>query len=427
MTEATPRSIIALPLMLALAGCEGDGDQGDPQDGEAPSPTLPVPSQSIVQSAGALEFGEGGVLFVGDSEAGLVHAFDFAEGTFDDQSDYILGRAVTFEGRDIVRNIDIELASILGIPVPEVMINDLVVHPSTGQLVLSVHRGTNPDAEPLLFKVNQGVLELLDFTQAGHSSVEVGTVAPEARLEFGQLIQNFAVTDIEYYDGEIFVAGVSGDDFSSSIRRAAYPFTGAPSVTRTEIWHAVHAQFETRSPIITHDIQEIEGVPYLVAVYACTPLVRFALSDLVDGAQVRGDMIAELGFGNTPVDMISYMDPSLQEQVYLVTHTNRSATRFLVREVGSAEPLPYEGPNVFEQVGVPVFDIPLVAPQQLVRIDETWAATIEEDPLNPGALQLRTVAIPFFFDRSDHLVEMNFPGAPDPFGYRDAPPRGYDD
>jgi hypothetical protein len=224
--------------------------------------------------------------------------------------------------------------------------------------------------------------------------LDVGTVDASASLEFGQAIRALSITDIDYYEGEIFVAGVSGDDFSSTIRRAAYPFDGTDAVTQTEIWHAVHAQFETRSPIITADIQEIDGVPYMVAVYACTPLVRFALSDLEDGAQVRGDMISELGFGNTPVDIVSYEDPFVQAPAFLVTHTNRSATQFLHADVASAETLPYEPPNVFDR--------------------------------HPGTLQLRTLLLPLVFDRADHIVEMNFPGAPDPFGYGSAPDYGYE-
>jgi hypothetical protein len=409
--------LYALGLSTALLGCDV-GASDDPADAS---------EGAVLQSAGALEFGDNNVLFVGDREAGLVHAFDFEEGTFDDQSDFVLGRAVTFEGRNIVKDIDAKLGSLLGIDPSEVLINDLVVHQPTKQLVLSVHRGTGPDAEALLFKVDQGELEQLDLEAAEHTAIDVGTVDPDASLEFGQKIQNYAITDIEYYDGEIFVAGVSGDDFSSTIRRAGYPFEGEASLTYTEIWHAVHAQFETRAPVLAQDIQVIDGEPFLVAVYACTPLVRFALDDLVDGAQVRGDMIGELGFGNTPVDIISYTDPFLQVPVFLVTNTHRSATRFTHSDVAAAAPLAYEPPNVFDQAGVPIFDIPLVAPQQMVTLDETWAAVIEEDPLNPGSLQLRTLAVPFFFDRSDHLVEMNFPGAPDPFGYGDAPPKEWED
>ena len=235
--------LYALGLSTALLGCDV-GASGDPADAS---------EDAVLQSAGALEFGDDNVLFVGDREAGLVHAFDFEEGTFDDQSDFVLGRAVTFEGRNIVKDIDAKLGSLLGIDPSEVLINDLVVHPPTKQLVLSVHRGTGPDAEALLFKVDQGELEQLDLEAAEHTAIDVGTVDPDASLEFGQKIQNYAITDIEYYDGEIFVAGVSGDDFSSTIRRAGYPFEGEASLTYTEIWHAVHAQFETRAPALAYE------------------------------------------------------------------------------------------------------------------------------------------------------------------------------
>jgi hypothetical protein len=33
--------------------------------------------------------------------------------------------------------------------------------------------------------------------------------------------------------------------------------------------------------------------------------------------------------------------------------------------------------------------------------------------------------MPFFFDRADHVVEMNFEGSADPFGYKAAPPVDY--
>ena len=60
-------------------------------------------------------------------------------------------------------------------------------------------------------------------------------------------------------------------------------------------------------------------------------------------------MIGELGFGNTPIDIISYTDPFLQEPAFLVTHTHRSATRFLHSDVVNAAPLAYEPPTVFTQ------------------------------------------------------------------------------
>ncbi len=92
------------------------------------------------------------------------------------------------------------------------------------------------------------------------------------------------------------------------MRRMQYPFTDKVSTSSIEIWHAVHAQYETRAPIITQTITELNGKPMLVAVYACTPIVRIPLDALKDGARVRGEMIGEMGFGNTPIDIIEYVN-----------------------------------------------------------------------------------------------------------------------
>ncbi|MEM6987170.1 MAG: hypothetical protein AAF499_11595, partial [Pseudomonadota bacterium] len=68
---------LACAMALGLSGVAG----------AAPGP---------LQSAGALAFDTSNVLFVGDAKAGLVHAYDFGAGGFDDQSEYQLGRAQTF-------------------------------------------------------------------------------------------------------------------------------------------------------------------------------------------------------------------------------------------------------------------------------------------------------------------------------------------
>jgi hypothetical protein len=60
--------------------------------------------------------------------------------------------------------------------------------------------------------------------------------------------------------------------------------------------HPVHAEFETRAPIIRQLIREMTGKPYLFAVYGRTPLVRFPLAALKNGAHVRGEVIGELGY-----------------------------------------------------------------------------------------------------------------------------------
>ncbi|WP_227271029.1 hypothetical protein [Roseobacter weihaiensis] len=404
MPQRLNRSLAALLLTTALAA--------------------PAMAQDItLQSAGPLEFAPGdgqGILFVGDSLGARVVAFELADGTLDDQVDYQLGRVETFEGRTMVDDLAAAIGDLVGAPADQISINDMAVHPGTRQIVLSVHRGLGPDALPFLVKVDRGTVSLLE-TEALASSAHNLTPPGETNLEFGQPAAAYAVTDVDWHDGEIFVAGVSGEDFNSTLRRVGYPFTGNGSETQIEIWHAVHAQWETRAPIIAQEIAEVNGEPTLIAVYACTPLVRIPLADLEDGALVRGEMIGELGYGNTPVDLVHYTNPMDGAETVLVTHTHRSANAIPLEAIGSADPMPVEVPNNFGPAGLTGFPVPASDIRHLAMIDDAWAAAVRPDPTDPTRLQLHSVLSPFFFDRADHMVEMNWPGSADPFGYRQFP------
>lgn len=384
-----------------------------------------VSAQSL-SSAGALAFDTANTLFVGDAKAGLVHAFDLTD-SLTDQANYQLGRAQTFEGRTIFNHLDVEIAALLGVEAADIAINDMVVHKPTKQIFLSVHRGHGPDAEAVVIAVNNGALELVDLTAADHSSMSVGPVPTAETLEFGQPLNTLAITDIDYYNGELFVAGVSNEEFSSKLRRIPFPFTNEISTSSIEIWHAVHAQYETRAPIITQTIAELDGEPTLVAIYACTPIVRIPLAELTDGAEVRGTMIGEMGFGNTPLDIVPYVNGWDGTSNVVVTNTNRSAASINLEAIASAEAMPHgEGvQNVFSVEGVYQFPLPMSGTLHLDTLDETYALVVRHSPEDVRNIQLHTVPMPFFFDRADHVVEMNFDGSPDPFGYKAAPPVDY--
>ncbi len=381
-----------------------------------------VQAQSL-SSAGALAFDDADTLFVGDAKAGLVHAFDLGD-ALADQSGYQLGRAQTFEGRTIFNNLDVEIAAILGVEPEQVVINDMVVHKPSKQIFLSVHRGHGPDAEAVIVSVNNGALELVDLATADHSSMSVGPVPTSATLEFGQPLNTLAITDIDYYQGELLVAGVSNEEFSSKLRRMPFPFTDEISTSSIEIWHAVHAQYETRAPIIAQTVAELDGVATLIAIYACTPIVKIPLSELTDGAEVKGTMIGEMGFGNTPLDIVPYVNAWDGTSNVVVTNTNRSAASLSLAGLAAAEAMP-EGEGVqpvFSVAGVDQFPLPMSGTMHLDTLDETYAVVVRTSPEDPRNIQLHTVAMPFFFDRADHVVEMNFEGSPDPFGYKAAPP-----
>jgi hypothetical protein len=377
----------------------------------------------VLESAGVLAFGPDNVLFVGDTKGAAVHAFELRPADITPQTNVSLGNARTFEGRDLIGGIDRKLAALLGTSADQIVINGLVVHRPSKQIFLSVHRGRGPDAIPVIVKVNDGRLEVLDLDKLSHSMIRIADVPGQETLEFGQRERSLAITDITYYQGEIFVAGVSNEEFASKLRRIRYPFNDSVSTSSIEIWHSVHAEFETRAPIIKQLVREIGGVPYLVAVYACTPLVRIPVAALQNGARVQGETIGELGYGNTPIDMVSYVDATDGKEYLLVTNNSRNATRIAVGDIGQTTPMPVNVSNNFGPAGIAQFPIPLTGVLHLDLLDEQWAVVIRRPPADDQRVDLHTLPLPFFFDRADQIVEMNWPGAPDPFGYHSVGPK----
>src|SRR5246127_985446 len=302
---------------------------------------------SPLRPAGVLAFGPDDVLFVGDIRGAVVHALALRATDLTSQTDVELGNFHNFEGRDLVRGLDQKLAALFGTTYDKIVINDMVVHQPSQQIFISVERGRSTDALPAIVKVNHGQLEVLDLDRIPHSQVGIPNEPdPKAMLEFDTQ-RSFAITDVKYYKGEIFVTGVSNQRFASTLHRIPYPFKAQMATCTVEIWHSVHGEFETRAPIIRQVVKELQGQPYLFAVYGCTPLVRFPLAALKDRAHVRGDVIGELGYGANPLDMLTFTDPFDQKEYLLVTIDTRSASRISVLDLATTKPEPTGGPIDF--------------------------------------------------------------------------------
>ena len=72
--------------------------------------------------------------------------------------------------------------------------------------------------------------------------------------------------------------------------------------------------------------------------------------------------------------------------------------------------MPVNVPNNFGPAGVTQFPIPLAGALHLDLLDGQWAVVIRPNHEDHARLDLHTVPVPFFFDRADHIVEMNWPG-----------------
>src|SRR5580658_193430 len=374
-----------------------------------------VGSAGPLLSAGAMTFGPDNVLFVGDIAGSAVHAFALRETDLTPQTGVELGNFHNFEGVDLVRSLDVKLAALLGTTYDNIVINDMVVHQPTKQILFSVERGRGPDVIPAIVKVNHGQLELLKFDGVPVTKVSLPNEPDKnARLEFEPQVV-YAITDVKYYNGEVFVTGISNQRFASTLHRIPYPFSAQMATCSVEIWHPVHGEFETRAPIIRQLIREVQGQPYLLAVYGCTPLVRFPLASLKDGAHVHGDVIGELGYGSNPLDMLTYTDPFDQKEYLLVTIDVRSASRIAVLDLVTAKPEPTGGAIDFGPGGLGRTQglLPIKA-EHFSILNPKWAVGIQRHPKTGDRLDICSLAVPYFFERRDGMSEMNWPDGPDP-------------
>ena len=330
-----------------------------------------------LQSAGALAFGPEGILFVGDSAAAAVFAIDTGDTKAGSSS------SVSVQG------INEKVAAMLGTSPDQIIIEDMVVNPRSKNAYLSVSRGKGPDAMPVILKVEAaGKISEVSLDNVKHAKAALPNApAADAKDRRGRSLRVQAITDLAYVDGKVLVAGLSNEEFASTLRSIPYPFGQVDQGTGVEIFHGAHGRFETNAPVRTFVPYEIQAEPHLLAAYTCTPLVKFPLSELKPGTKVMGTTIAELGNRNRPLDMIVYGKGGTD--YILMNNSSRGVMKMSTKEIhkfgGITEKtdvagLPYE--TIAELKGV----------QQLDRLDDNNAVILVQD--ESGSMDLKTIALP---------------------------------
>ncbi|HEU0153164.1 MAG TPA: hypothetical protein VFQ84_07460 [Arenimonas sp.] len=355
-------------------------------------------SATQLSSVSQLAFGPDDVLFIADWKQSSIHAVELPASRAD--------AGKTFN----IRDLDSVLTSALG---PGVLaIEDLAVRPGTGEAYIAVSVG-EAKVPAIVVVTSDGMATKLDVAAAQASRYAIDD-APKDQTEFWHEIpeRSFTVTDMKWYDGELFVAGLSNQDFASTLRRIPYPFTGKETTTSVEIYHTSHNQIETRAPIRTMAIANVGGTPTLIAAYTCTPLVTIPLADLKAGAHVRGKTIAELGYGNTPADLLHYQmtaDGKTVDYLFL-TNLNRSSDVIPLASVEAAAAKPGMSTYVeFGKItGVDTMQAPMAGAIRTDNLDANFLLTARRD-LATGKSELVSVTKFGFFRLSDFVSEYNFP------------------
>jgi hypothetical protein len=356
----------------------------------APKPASPLADLSAgkVQliSAGALAFGPDGILFVGDSVGGTVVAIDTGD-----------RKAAASTPKINVQGINDKIAALVGVTPDQILINDVKVNPISKNVYLSASRGRGPDAMPLIVRVDaSGKISTLPLDNAKHASVRL-VDAPASDPAAKQDPRMQTITSMNYVNGNVIVAGLSNEEWSSALRSIPFPFTEASKGATLQIWHSSHGRFETQAPIRTFVPYTISGQRYILAAYTCTPLVKIPVSQLEPGAQVKGVEIADLGMSNQPLDMVPYKKDG--HDYILIANTARGVMKLKADNLSSYPAI--ESPTKTNVAGVPYVTMSnLKDVQHLAQLDDSDAVILTgkttAKPWGPaaGPVNLQTIALP---------------------------------
>ena len=288
----------------------------------------------VLQSPGPLAFAPGGVLVAADPKAAALVAIK----TGDTASSG--GAALNVAG------INAKIAALLGTSADAIRIVDLAVNPESHHAYLSVARGRGANADAVIVKCDgEGDLSVVTVDPANVSRVTLPNapadkVTGEGRRARNQRLES--ITDISYVDGNVIVAGLSNEEFASTLRSVPFPFSAAENGASVEIYHGAHGRFETRSPVRTFVPYTIEGQKHILAAYTCTPLVKVPVAQLKPGAHVKGTTIAELGNRNRPLDMLVYNKDG--KDWFLMANSSRGIMKISTSDLAGA-------PGITDRVG----------------------------------------------------------------------------
>jgi hypothetical protein len=313
-----------------------------------------------VKSISAITFGPDGILFIGDSKSATV----FAVNTKDTKK----GKPAAFD----IKNIDQKIAAALGTEAANITITDMAVNPISKKLYIAVQAS---DGTPVLLKVDGDKMEAVSLNEMNASSVVLANApAEDAKDGRGRSLRISSISDLGYADGKLLVSGLSNHQFSSSFKSIPYPFTATQDEATLEIYHAAHGRYETSAPIKTFTTATINNKKYLVASYTCTPLVLFPMDELKPGMHVKGRTVAEMGSGNTPIDMITLQSGS--ESFLMMANTKHPVAKVDYKAIASFEGTltePVKGTG-----GVTFTAMPLTNVLQMDKLDEKQVVMLQK-------------------------------------------------
>ena len=369
--------------------------------GAALSAAAALATAGPIRSVGSITFVDANTLVVADRQGGEIHAITLAAAESAQPSSFNLKQLSSL------------VAKALHTTPEKLRFEDLAFRPGTelAYISVSVDRGASQAPSPAVVWVDRaGKVRTLDLAHAQHTSAAIKD-RPSADKAFWNDMpaSTLTVTDMTFYKGRLYVAGLSNATFASTLRIYDYPFNGQSTATSVEMYHAVHNQTETRAPIRKMTIADLNGEPTLIAAYTCTPLITIPLKDLQDGAHIVGKTVAELGWGSAPVGMVSF--DAGQGPVVLLANSHKSADLMTIASIaeGAAKPglhEPIKWPAE-PYLGVKAIPVPLAGLAKLAVQDKEFLAALRRNEAT-GAMELVSMRNWAFLRISDFVNEYDF-------------------
>ena len=345
----------------------------------------PAAAKMQLASAGALAFGPPGILFIGDTVGASVVAIDTGD-----------TKAPSSAVKINIQGLDSKIAALVGVTPDQIVINDMKVNPVSKNLYVSASRGRGPDAMPLIIRIDASgkitpiALDSVKFAAVSLVDAPAPTPAGQpANPRRDPRLQT--ITDMNYVGGNLMVAGLSNEEWSSALRSIPYPFKTAAQGATLQIWHSSHGRFETEAPVRTFVPYTIAGKDYILAAYTCTPLVKIPVADLKPGAKIKGVEIADLGAGNQPLDMVAYQKDG--HDYILVANTSLGVTKLRADNLETYPEI--ASPTKTDVAGVPYDKIAsLTNVVHLARLDNMNVLVMSANPAASGSVNVTTIALP---------------------------------
>jgi hypothetical protein len=382
------------------------------------------------RSAGALAFAPDGTLFVGDSKSGAIFAYpDITHATVS---------SATVEPF-LFEDFDRRVAEVLKVDERALTFNGMAVHPLTREPYISVGIKGNEELDFAVLVVSlRGDVSKFDLRSAGATAQFLTDLPDETKtfrsragewpvpsaeyyVKKGRTpMRAMAIVDMKFHNGELFVSGVSNQDFCSVLRRIPVPFRGVASETHIEIYHVSHGNYETRAPIRAMQFANLNGEDTLVAAYACSPIVTIPVADLKAGRKVIGKTIGDMGNGQ-PISMVAYRDEG--EERLFITNAGRGPMVVSLRGLATAPAFTSENapsPHMLLDlsphmpagpVGKQVMFVgsslraDLISDRffvSLTRESDTGGLTLETVPVGPLPVRLEKIWVEFDFPGGEY-------------------------